>query len=371
MLHLFNKTYLEFDDKIEINFDRVVISDRYGLPMHQELDKVAYGELISYHKDITDISKAFGDFIASLHAHGETTNKKIIVYCDKESYVKFLSLWFTAVCPKLDLPSFKQLVDLTIYKERIVSNTQLGSVTGLDMQTLWAGLGDITAAWDSAKVSKAQVQNIKDLNLNFSYEFLIAEYLSGSDNHLEKLLKTHHLFLRRWFQECFTDNRQMVMLNLLNHKMQTALGFDIADVDITKANLLADIEPLKFYGDEDIWDMTTDLSSGVYGVVKLTGLPQDKIDGLRDTILNVYGKFEDMPTNYTCFSAFQWLEKACKTSMTKAEMDEVLDFVINDPFDTCLVPRFDFQNVNFPLLIYFLRLKKDKKESSLAKFQLI
>ena len=59
MLHLFNKTYLEFDDKIEINFDRVVISDQYGIPMHQELDKVSYGELIQFGKSFDEVVLVF------------------------------------------------------------------------------------------------------------------------------------------------------------------------------------------------------------------------------------------------------------------------------------------------------------------------
>ena len=40
MLHLFNKVYLEIDDKIEINLDRVVISNTHGLQLADALTVV-------------------------------------------------------------------------------------------------------------------------------------------------------------------------------------------------------------------------------------------------------------------------------------------------------------------------------------------
>ena len=90
MLHLFNKVYLEFDSKIEINFDRVIISERFGLPMYQALDKIAYGELISHGKSLEEVAPDFIAFLTSIKDGSESNNKKIIIYCDKDNYKKFL-----------------------------------------------------------------------------------------------------------------------------------------------------------------------------------------------------------------------------------------------------------------------------------------
>jgi hypothetical protein len=57
--------------------------------------------------------------------------------------------------------------------------------------------------------------------------------------------------------------------------------------------------------------------------------------------------------------------------MTQEELDSILDFLVSDPFDTCLVPRFDFQNVNFSLMLHILKLKKDGNTSELNKFKLL
>jgi hypothetical protein len=108
MLHLFNKTYLEFDDNVDINIDRVVISSRYGIPVLAALDKVAYGELLSYGKTLDDVlgEGDFIDFIESVVTHGTTSNKKVIIFCDKQNYNKFVSLWFKLILPNLDSTSF-------------------------------------------------------------------------------------------------------------------------------------------------------------------------------------------------------------------------------------------------------------------------
>lgn len=363
MLHLFNKTYLEFDDKIEINFDRVVISDQYGIPMHQELDKVSYGELIQFGKTFEDVASDLLSFVKSLKDFSDKSGKKIVIYCDKEAYKKFIAQWFKAILPSADYTTFKTIVDHTIYNQRVVSNTQLSSVYALSQKTLWEDLDDLETYWsDAKKLSAAKKTEFKTLGLNLSYELLLADYLSGSSNYEAELKKTMHTFLRRWFKESFTDNRQMVLLNIGNHRFQEALGIDASKVDITSLDPLANIPQLSAYADDTIWE-----KQGIF--CDLEGLTKDQIESLTATIMGIYEKFEGMEIDRSVFSLFSYLGAASRKELTKAEMDELLDFIVNNPFDTNLVPRFDFQNVNFVLMLYFLRQKYEG--ANLSKFKLV
>lgn len=364
MLHLFNKTYLEFDDKIEINFDRVVISNQYGIAMHQELDKVSYGELIQYGKTFDDVTSSdMIAFVKTLKEYSDASGKKIIIYCDKEAYKKFIAQWFKMILPSADYATFKTIVDHTIYNQRVVSNTQLSSVYALNQTTLWEDLAGLETYWSNAKkLTAAKVTQFKALGLSLSYEFLLADYLSGSTNYEAELKKTMHTFLRRWFKEAFTDNRQMVLLNIGNHRFQTALGIDATKVDITSVDPLANIPQLSAYADDTIWE-----KQGIF--CDLEGLSTAQIDSLTSTIINVYDKFEGMEIDRSIFSLFDYLGAASRSELTKAEMDELLDFIVDKPFDTNLVPRFDFQNVNFVLMLYFLRQKYES--ASLSKFKLV
>ena len=365
MLHLFNKVYLELDDKIELNLDRAVIGPN-GVVMANDLTGLTQGELVHYS---TSFPTDFVNFITKLRAHGTSTGKKIVVYADKENYKKFIVTWFKTILPNLDETIFNKIIELTVFKERVISNTQLQTVSSLNMTQLWEGLGDFD--FDGVTVTDEERAYIKMLNLNLSYEYLLADHFSGSTNYTSKLNTTVHMFLKRWFKELFTDNREMVLMNLNNKSFQDGLGYTQSDVDFSATNPLSGITGLESYADDEIWDKTTDLSSGVYGICKLEGLSDTKIAGLRTLIKKVFADVEGMEINRTMFSILDYLELAAKETITDTEMNTVLDFVVANPFDTALVPKFDFQNVNYVMINHILNLKRDNDTASLTKFSLL
>lgn len=367
MLHLFNKVYLDFDHKINVDIDRVVISNKFGNQMSTEFEKYTYGQLIRYSKTFEQLMDDINivDLIIELKGHGDRYGKKIIIYCDKDSYLKFIATWMKLMMPSLDFDTFKDIANLSIYRERCVSNTQLSSQNAVTIDAIFDEFttDDWKTGWDNkieGQISPALME------FNISYEFLMANYLAGDRDYVEPLLTTVHRFLRRFFQETFTDNRQMVMLNINNHRFQEALGFS-GTVDIT-GNPLKNIEQLKYYNDSKIWSTPTTLSSGVYGICNLAGLSQDRIDGLRNTLFNVYNSFEGMTTNTTAWDAFGWLEIACRDEMTQEELDTIIEFITPSPFDTCIIPRFDYENVNFPLFLHVLRKYHEGDIDYLKKF---
>lgn len=374
MLHLFNKVYLEFDDRIDINFDRVVISEQFGIPMSAELDKLAYGELITYGKSVEEVLDGghINVLIDRIAQHSKTTGKKVIIYCDSDSYVTMFAKWHKLLMPALDVAGFQKLYDMTIYKERVVTNTQLGSVSPLNMNTLWGANRDVSSFWVKEVASTfAQTSQFESWNLSLSYEYLLADYFSGSKQYLSELKVTSHMFLRRFFQEMFTDNRMMVMLNITNYRFQEVMGIDPSLVNCNAENPLDGIPQLAFYADDSIWQTKTTMNSGVYGVCELEGITQQQIDGLRNTILEVFDKYEGMQIDRNIFTQFNFMEYAVKKTITTREFDTLMSAIVDYPTDTCLIPRFDFQNVNFPWMLHIIDLKKKNNTAELSKFALV
>jgi hypothetical protein len=367
MIHLFNKVYLSLDDFIQPDLDRVVIG-RSGNQMLQDLQTVLKGTLLKY--SLT-FPANFSDLIVDIKTHVDTSNKKLIVYADKENFNKFLVSWIKTILPNIDLNTFNKILQLTVYKERIVNNTQLKPNHLTTADQLWAGLGNLDSLFNSISITSIERNKIKDLNLNYSYELLLSDYFSGSSNYTAKLNTTLHMFLRRWMKEAFTDNREMILLNLLNKNFQTSLNFTENDIDLNSNNPIANISSLQYYADDTIWEQKNSYGSGVYGICKIENLSQEKITGLRDLIKNVYKDVEGMETNRTMFSAFNYLELAAKDTITNAEMNTVLDFVVATPFDTCLVPKFDFQNINYVLIQHIFNLKRTNNTEALSKYQLL
>jgi hypothetical protein len=167
-----------------------------------------------------------------------------------------------------------------------------------------------------------------------------------------------HLFLRRWFVEVFTDNRQMVLLNLSNHKFREAMGIDAKDIDITSTDPLANIPQLSAYADDIIWERNEEFTNGIFGECALAGISEEQSNALIDTLIGIYTKFEGMDTDRSMFQVVkEWLPIATRDTVTDAELEIILEYIINNPFDTNLIPKFSFETVNFPLFLYFLDLK--------------
>ena len=364
MLHLFNKVYLEFDDRIENHLDRVVISQQYGDQIYDILEKTFLGKLILYGKSFEEvIGDDFLGFIKSIKEYGDNSGKKIIIFCDRTSYKKFMAHWFRSTLPYLDFDGFKTIVDHTIYNQRMISNTQLAPLFSVNLNSLWEDLEDIQSAWENAQ--SVNISLLKSLNLNHTYEFLLSTYLSGDNSHKESLKKTLHMFLRRWFVELFEDSRQMVLLNITNHKFLSTFNIDPNLIDITQLDPLETIEQLESYSDSEIWER----SEKTYGKCNLEGLSEEKTIKLMNTLLNIFEKFEGIHLDRNIVSLEKYVIITCRESITDEELDDILEYIIENPFDTSLVPRVDFINVNFPLIQYFLGQKYNNKD--ISKYRLL
>jgi len=93
MFHLFNKVYVISDNLIDINFDRVVISEKYGIQMSNELDKVSYGELLMYSDTFANLNKSFDEFIKDIDQHSKDSKKRMVVYVDDKAFMELVVNW--------------------------------------------------------------------------------------------------------------------------------------------------------------------------------------------------------------------------------------------------------------------------------------
>lgn len=344
MVHLFDKVYLEITPKIDIHKNRIVIS--------KERSRYTPDKLLFQYDSIENLlsSTSFSDFIESVYFHSKTKGSEIVIYCDDISIL--YSTFCKHIFPNMSLDTYKDLITIINYNRQVHKKEKLFDIS--KSQSLW----DI-------EVLDYDVQKIKSLGLSFSYEFLFANYLSGSDNYLDLFLKKFHHFLRGWYSECFTDNREMVLINLFNHKFQEQLSFSEKDFDIQEKNLLKNIPRLKYYADEEIWfrDGTENIN--------LSGLSEEKSKGLVDLIFFVYSNCEGMETDRSSFGLYKWIRCATDDHITKEKMDEIINYISEHTFDTSAVPRKKFEIINYPLILKILSYKRTKNLNKLLEYRLI
>ena len=371
MLHLFNKTYLHFDDDINLNYDRVIISKINGVPVLDLLEKTVKGKLLDFKNNFEDFN--FTDLIVKLYNHGVSTNKKIIIYCDKLNYCKFMTKWLKLILPSLDLQSYQQYVKIFVYKERLISSNIEGKNDVPTTNTYWSStelFENLNDVFNNINVSQDERTVVKNLGLNYSFEFLISSYLSGSQTYLIMLQNTVHLFLQRWFLEMFKDNRQMVLYNLLNSKFKSVLNYQYSDIDFYGSNPIKNIPSLQYYSDETMW-LSDKITKNDFNYLNIKNLTQTQIDGLRNLFLKIFNQIEGIETDQSNFAIFNFLECVTRDTITKTELDSILNFVIQNPMDTLLVPKFDFPNVNLSFIHYIFNLKTNNNTAAISKFYLL
>jgi hypothetical protein len=111
MLHLFHNTYIELDAHINLNQDRIVISNEHGYDLLTALVAVSAGELLAYGNSITDVLAHFNykslTALLDMCADRNIANPdvKIIIYCDNEAYYGVLSCWHKTIFKNIDSDS--------------------------------------------------------------------------------------------------------------------------------------------------------------------------------------------------------------------------------------------------------------------------
>jgi len=372
MFHLFNKIYLHFDDDINLNYDRVVISELNGVPVFDLLKKSVKGKLIDFKNNFEDFN--FTNLIETLYNHGELSNKKVIVYCDKINYSKFITKWLKLILPNLNLESYKQYIKLLIYKERLIASNIEGRYSGSENNnTYWSSyevFENLDNIFKNTIIAEEETIKIRDLNLNYSFEFLLSSYFSGSQTHLNLLKSITHLFLKRWFLENLKDNKQMVLFNLLNKNFQSVLGYNYSDIDFYSHNPIKNISSLRYYSDENIW-LEDKIKLNNFNYLNIENLTQEQINGLRNLFLKIFKDIEGIDIDQSNFAVFDFLEYVTKDEITKSELDSFLNFSIENPSDTLLIPKFDFPNVNVVFIHHIMNLKRENDTEKLSKFTLL
>ena len=176
MFHLFNKVYVVSDNLIDINFDRVVISEKYGIQMSNELDKVSYGELLMYSDTFANLNKSFDEFIKDIDQHSKDSKKRMVVYVDDKAFMELVVNWLIRIFKNIDTDTAWTIVDSYLQKTK---KNQSWRNNHSSMQVeLYKDVNAVDFKQVFESLTKpTNVDNIySSLKQDISFEFLVASY---------------------------------------------------------------------------------------------------------------------------------------------------------------------------------------------------
>lgn len=353
MLHLFNKVYLEIDDKIDINIDRAVISNTHGLQLADALVRHSSGVLTLYTTDGTTVD--YKKLLEDIKAHTDESGKRFFIYCDAENFIRVAAGWFKSVS-NVDRAAFEMLINSHVHKER----TQQGRNWHGDDEQYVASVKNHFGIFDSTSAFNPVLGDV-----DLSFENYLATYLVDNTNAtaVSKLQKQMSMFMRRMYQELFVDIKSMLMLNVLNPSLQTVLGG--SGKDLSNFN---ELPKIAIFLDTAIWNDSKPLVVGSESAFNWDGMTSEKATTIGNTISDIHTNFEGFVHDSVNLCHWPFLQYVVGKDLSSSELAEVINSIVTNPSDYFFIPKSDVINVNYVLCTHLANLKSAANTVSLTKF---
>jgi hypothetical protein len=235
MFHLFNKTYLHIEPCIDTNENRIVISKENGHQMLQVLEQISFGRLYAAGKQVSDIvgpDKTYtniNDMFEFCLNFNKTTNKRIVIYCDQESFMTIVSIWFKTIFVDITVDAAYNIVKGYFSKLVMLGGRDQAKSTDMYREFIfnklefWTVFNSVTLAQNSSSI----LEKIAGFR---SVEYLVGSYLYN-DSHKEELKEKLFLIVNRNIQDILEDLWKHFQENALLESFQQAQGLQNYNFD--------------------------------------------------------------------------------------------------------------------------------------------
>jgi hypothetical protein len=341
MFHLFSKVYVASDSTINLDFDRVVISNKYGIGMYEALDKVSYGELCAYGKTIDSAlnGKTFSAFINSLLQKVNNTGKKVIIYVDDNNFSKFMSLWFKSIFLNPTTESSWKIIDDYIRKEKILKNWRYSSTsTESDI------FKEVTEVKFIEHFNEAQPQNLSSITSELSFEILLASYLADGTQK-DSLKQTLNTLLNRSMQELVIEIKHTYVKNYKKP------AFPSLPVELT------------FFSDSSLYKSESIGRVSGSSSVDLIGATSEDIELFKQTAVKVLTEWDQFNSNSNIVNRVG-LINFVRTEITDEQLNYLINFEKTSLSNNRLYSSADEEKIN----IYFLDFVLNSTQENLTDY---
>lgn len=228
MFHLFKRVYLELDDAIDLNVNRIVISKQNGVGLLQDLQAVVYAQLVDTAPTVNDMigaGKKYENFLTFLN----TLNKKcddlgttLVVYCDKEAFLQLTCTWLKVVLPNVTMDDAYGVVASNLFQTRMLGTSELTDFTRPYRSTMvdrFVSIQEFNQVYTSITIDASLYAGFVNLvRSGLSLEFILASYLSKG-TYKEELKNIAHNQIKVGMQLFLYECKTFIIENLLNKQI--------------------------------------------------------------------------------------------------------------------------------------------------------
>lgn len=369
MIHLFNKTYLDIDKFIDDSQDRIVISAQNGFRMLGRPEPEQYGWLHAYGTNFDEVvgeGKAFSslyDMLAFCLTKNDTDNRRVIIYCDKDTYMKISALWFKTIFQSITAIQSYKIVKADFARTILLGSKQMARVqaeylAAMPTEEEFASVFAANTPVGDATAFLASTANFKSL------EFLLASYLYDG-SYKAQLKSIYRLMINRNVESMLRDAWSCLRTNALQTEFQSAIGIQLYTVE-NIISLLDDPAVALLTNALPHTLPTTEGSSSTIDLTTLTAAELAELKGIVELILSYPNG--NMSTVFS--RANQYFAIVARTEFTDADLEAVITLELSNSEGVRFWNLKDRENLNLYFLDFVFESKKANQVAALAPYLL-
>lgn len=345
MFHLFSKVYLVSDKLININYDRVVISEEHGHSMYEALYKVSSGELIDYASSIDDIllKYEFDDFIQMLKNRIQETDKKILIYVDDVNFSKFLAIWFKSIFINISVEEAWTIVSSHVNKEKFLKNSRSS-----DTSTEEDIFSSVTKEKFLIDFGNANSFDLTEISKFLSLDLLLVNYLST----------------RTYKEELKTSCKTLLTRSLVEIAIEIKYSFV---KNFNKSNYPALSKDFDFFTNSSIYTIPSlgRVSSHSNNVNFQTATEED-ISKFKRISSQLLLEWEQMQSQSSIFNLISFVDVIRKDIISDEDLENIINFEKTSLGTIRMFSSADEEKMN----IYFLDFVLNSNPENLSGYAL-
>ena len=372
MLHLFKKVYVESDAVINVNVDRIVISQEHGNPLLSGIKDSSTGELLGHGHTFEDLIGNGGQFsnflelLTAINAHCNLHNKPIHLYVDKDSFLKVVTYWYKALFKNLTADGLDTIVRSHAEKEKnlgyfIKSKSSKPTEYQKFVACYSVNKSDIVNSFESVTDDFSSYSSFINLVIDeLSTEILLSAYLYDSSNK-EVFRKKAATILSRDTTNLIIERRELLLDNIL--KEQTWNAFNLPPVTLENYdNIFTNNALSSFFG--------TDIYNG-NNIIWATLKDSDKLAKFKTDYLTIISLYDHQTENSPDLKQLDLINYLVEDQLSDAGVNAFVQFEIEHP-GYSIIADFERHKFNLYFLDYVLEpIRAGQTDRSyLAPFQL-
>lgn len=228
MFHLFKRVYLELDDAIDLNVNRIVISKTNGVGLLQDLQAVVYAQLIDTAPTVNDMIgtgkkyENFLTFLNMLNRKCEDLGSSLVVYCDKDAYLQLACTWLKVVLPNVTMDDAYGIVASNLFQTRMLGTSELADFTRPYRSTMvdrFVSIQEFNQVYTGVTIDTSLYAGFVNLvRSGLSLEYILASYLSKG-TYKEELKTIAHSQIKVGMQLFLYECKTFIIESLLNKQV--------------------------------------------------------------------------------------------------------------------------------------------------------